>query len=86
MLRPMSRERTRPTREDTRQRLLRAAVSVFKSDGIGGASIEGICEAAKLTRGAFYSNFTDKNDNADPNKHQAPDSDLRIIPTQSCNL
>jgi AcrR family transcriptional regulator len=62
MLSQMSRQRTRPTREDTRQRLFRAAVAVFQTDGISGASIEGICEAADLTRGAFYSNFADKNE------------------------
>jgi AcrR family transcriptional regulator len=58
----MSRERTRPTREDTRQRLFRAAVKVFQSEGIAGASVEGICASAELTRGAFYSNFADKNE------------------------
>jgi AcrR family transcriptional regulator len=62
MLLRVSRERTRPTREDTRQRLFRAAVAVFQADGISGASIEGICTAAELTRGAFYSNFADKNE------------------------
>ncbi len=34
---------------------------MFKADGIAGASIEAICVAAELTRGAFYSNFADKN-------------------------
>lgn len=58
----MSRERTRPTREDTRQRLFRAAVTVFVANGIAGASIDGICAAADLTRGAFYSNFAGKNE------------------------
>ena len=58
----MSRERTRATREQTRQRLFNAAASVFVSNGIAGASIEDICAAADLTRGALYSNFTNKND------------------------
>ncbi len=58
----MSRERTRPTREETRQRLFRAAVAEFQADGITTASIESICSAAGLSRGAFYSNFADKNE------------------------
>lgn len=62
MLLPMSRERTRPTREDTRQRLFAAAATVFVRDGIAGASIEDICTEADLTRGAMYSNFSDKNE------------------------
>ena len=59
MLLQVSRDRTRPTREDTRQRLLRAAATVFVDTGIAGATIEQICAAAELTRGAFYSNFAD---------------------------
>jgi AcrR family transcriptional regulator len=37
-----------------------AAASVFERHGIASASIEQICSAAELTRGAFYSNFEDK--------------------------
>ena len=62
MLLRVSRERTRPTREDTRQRLLRAAATVFVDRGIVGATIEDICDSAELTRGAYYSNFADKNE------------------------
>lgn len=58
----MSRERTRPTREDTRERLFAAAASVFVRDGIAGASVEDICTEADMTRGALYSNFADKNE------------------------
>jgi len=57
----MSRERTRPTREETRDRLFAAAAAVFVREGIAGASIEDICTEADLTRGALYSNFADKN-------------------------
>ncbi len=46
-------------RLQTRARLLDAAFDVFAAVGFGQASIEGICEAAGYTRGAFYSNFTD---------------------------
>ena len=39
-----------------------AAARVFAERGIIGASVEEICEAAGFTRGAFYSNFVDKDD------------------------
>jgi AcrR family transcriptional regulator len=58
----MSRVRTRPTREETREKLFQAAAEVFEEQGIGAASIEAIAAAAGLTRGAFYSNFDDKDD------------------------
>jgi len=58
----MSRVRTRPTREETREKLFQAAAEVFEEQGIGGASIEAIAAAAGLTRGAFYSNFADKDE------------------------
>ena len=56
----MSRVRTRPTRDDTREKLFEAAARVFEEQGIGGASIEAIAAAAGFTRGAFYSNFKSK--------------------------
>ena len=49
-----------PRRERTRERLLDAAFTVFANHGIRGASIEAVCEAAGFTRGAFYSNFSSK--------------------------
>lgn len=58
----MSRVRTRPTREDTRDKLFEAAARVFELDGIGGASIEAIAAEAGFTRGAFYSNFGSKDE------------------------
>ena len=58
----MSRERSRPTRDQTRERLFEAAARVFETRGIGGASIEAIAAAAGFTRGAFYSNFAGKGD------------------------
>ena len=56
----MSRVRTRPTRDDTRDKLFDAAARVFEEQGIGGASIETIAAAAGFSRGAFYSNFESK--------------------------
>lgn len=58
----MSRVRTRPTRDDTREKLFEAAARVFEEQGISGASIEDIAAAAGFTRGAFYSNFKSKDE------------------------
>src|SRR5689334_7206678 len=58
----MSRVRTRPTRDDTCEKLFEAAAQVFEEQGIGSASIETIAAAAGFTRGAFYSNFASKDE------------------------
>jgi AcrR family transcriptional regulator len=58
----MSRVRTRPTRDDTCEKLFEAAARVFEEQGIGGASIEAIAAAAGFSRGAFYSNFDSKDE------------------------
>jgi AcrR family transcriptional regulator len=52
----------RPTRDETRTRLIDAAVEVFVARGISGASVEDITDAAGFSRGAFYSNFSDKDE------------------------
>jgi AcrR family transcriptional regulator len=49
-------------REATRQRVLDAAREVFAEKGVIGGTVEDICERAGFTRGAFYSNFGDKDD------------------------
>src|SRR4051812_50196100 len=58
----MSRVRTSPTRDDTREKLFEAAARVFEEQGIGGASIEAVAAAAGFTRGAVYSNFKSKDE------------------------
>ena len=58
----MSRVRTRPTRDETRDKLFEAAARIFEEQGIGGASIEAIAAAAGFSRGAFYSNFNSKDE------------------------
>src|SRR6201985_1351861 len=58
----MSRVRTRPTRDETCDKLFEAAACVFEEQGIAGASIEAIAAAAGFTRGAFYSNFKSKDE------------------------
>lgn len=49
-------------RQKTRSRLLDAAFDVFAEQGIRAASVETICEAAGFSRGAFYSNFSSKDE------------------------
>lgn len=49
-------------RQRTREKLIRAAISVFAHSGVAGASIEQLSEAAGMTRGAFYSNFESKDE------------------------
>src|ERR1700726_3771474 len=58
----MSRVRTRPTRDATCEKLFEGGAGVFEEQGIGGVSIEAIAGAAGFTRGAFYSNFTSKDE------------------------
>ncbi|MGE5570471.1 MAG: TetR/AcrR family transcriptional regulator [Rhodospirillales bacterium] len=52
----------RESQEATRARLIEAAERAFIRDGFDGSSVEQITEAAGFSRGAFYSNFTDKNE------------------------
>ena len=50
------------SRELTTQRLLDAALKVIAKKGLEAASVENIAAAAGYTRGAFYSNFSSKDD------------------------
>lgn len=47
-------------RQKTRARLLDAAFEIFAEKGVHASSVEMITEAAGFTRGAFYSNFSTK--------------------------
>ncbi len=47
-------------RRETQLRLLDAATEVFTELGLQGASVEAICARAGFSRGAFYSNFSSK--------------------------
>lgn len=47
-------------RQETRTKLLDAAIEVFAAEGVQGAAVETICQRADFTRGAFYSNFSSK--------------------------
>jgi AcrR family transcriptional regulator len=55
-------QRTRPTREQTRARLLQAASEVFASHGYDRASLDDVAAAAGLTKGAVYSSFASKDE------------------------
>ena len=46
------------TRSETTRRLRDAARAAVVADGIGGCRIDRICKRAGLTRGAFYSNYS----------------------------
>jgi AcrR family transcriptional regulator len=50
------------SREQTRERLLTAARSVFARGGFRGASVEEIASEAGFSTGALYSNFESKED------------------------
>ena len=50
----------RESQEETRGRLIEAAARLFARRGFEGASVEEIAEEAGYSRGAFYSNFKNK--------------------------
>ncbi len=54
--------RTRPTREQTRARVLQAAGEVFTALGYEHASLDQVAAAAGLTKGAVYSSFSSKDE------------------------
>jgi len=54
--RPLSREETK---QKTREALIEAALESFAREGLD-ASLDGICERAGFTRGAFYVHFADR--------------------------
>lgn len=58
--------RKRLTREEskalTQERLLESAAKLFARHGFAGASIEDIAETAGFSRGAFHSNFKNKDE------------------------
>ncbi|HVV14484.1 TetR family transcriptional regulator [Amycolatopsis sp.] len=54
--------RTRPTRAETRRRVLDAAFTVFGEHGIAASKLTDVAAAAGLTKGAVYSNFASKDE------------------------
>ncbi|TXI53039.1 TetR/AcrR family transcriptional regulator [Mycolicibacterium mageritense] len=59
---PVKPARTRPTRDEVRDRILDAAMEVFAAEGFAGATIDAIGQAAGFTKGAVYSNFESKDE------------------------
>jgi AcrR family transcriptional regulator len=57
-----ARTRTRPTREETRAKILDAALLVFGERGISASSVNDVAAAAGLTKGAVYSSFASKDE------------------------
>lgn len=53
-------QRRRDPKSETRRRILAAAAAVFAEQGFAKTSVEDIVARAGYTRGAFYSNFADK--------------------------
>jgi AcrR family transcriptional regulator len=49
-----------PPREETRERILAAAVRRFSTEGFNAASVDGICSDAGVSKGAFYYHFKSK--------------------------
>ena len=56
----MARLSREESRQQTRSLLRRAAATSFAKHGFEGASVDQISEEAGFSRGAFYSNFADK--------------------------
>jgi TetR/AcrR family transcriptional repressor of nem operon len=49
-----------PERGDSRTRLLDAARDMIRSRGFDGTSVDALCEAAAVTKGAFFHHFASK--------------------------
>ncbi len=62
LMSPVKPARTRPTRDEVRDRILDAAMEVFAAEGFAGATIDAIGQAAGFTKGAVYSNFESKDE------------------------
>lgn len=56
------RRRQRPLREETRERILDAAVALFFEVGPTAASVDAVAARAGLTKGAVYSSFGSKDE------------------------
>lgn len=56
------RQRRRPLREETRERILDAAVALFFEVGPTAATVDAVAARAGLTKGAVYSSFGSKDE------------------------
>ncbi|MEZ5995309.1 MAG: TetR/AcrR family transcriptional regulator [Hyphomonadaceae bacterium] len=49
-----------PAKPDARTRLLEAALQVIRTQGYAGATVDELCQAAGVTKGAFFHHFQNK--------------------------
>lgn len=66
-------------RAQTQERLMNSAAEVFAERGIFAASVEEISEHAGFTRGAFYSNFADKDELVLAMLHSYAEQDVQTV-------
>ena len=51
-----------PPKKDARNKLLDAAMAVFRAKGYAATSVDELCQAAGVTKGAFFHHFRSKED------------------------
>ncbi|TLM76458.1 TetR family transcriptional regulator [Microbulbifer harenosus] len=80
-------KRTKEDAQETRERILDAAIEVFDQRGVSRPSLSEIAELAGVTRGAVYGHFQNKTDlfSALADRIQLPDESLCQAPQQSCD-
>lgn len=49
-------------KKDARSKLLDAAIAVIRAKGYAATTVDGLCEAAGVTKGAFFHHFKSKDD------------------------